>query len=105
MWLPIYWRLASKAGVDGNAREMVSEATWLAVALLSVISATYLLGPEVAMLATYGPLIALRWFIDHKPDRAELRRTFNRMLPFSLLTQGGPISTRCSRNGIIDTVW
>lgn len=85
LWLPIYWRMADKAGIASGWRERISEAVWLGVSLVLVIAATALLGPEVAMLAAYGPIIVLRYLVDERPNRGELARAFNRMLPFVLL--------------------
>ena len=85
LWLPLYWRMACKAGVAGGSREQVSEFLWLGASLALVIAATAVLGPETAMLAAYGPMIVLRYLADEGPDRAELVRAFGRVLPFILL--------------------
>ncbi len=68
-WLPLFWRLAGRAGLGAGPGELASEALWLAACLALVIGATYLLGPEAAMLATYGPMIVLRFLWDERPDR------------------------------------
>lgn len=84
-WLPLYWRMADKAGVAASWRERISEALWLAISLAFVIKTTALLGPETAMLAAYGPIIMLRWLADERPDRRALVLAIRRMAPFALL--------------------
>lgn len=85
LWLPIYWRMADKAGIASGWRERISETVWLGISLALVIVATAMLGPEIAMLAAYGPIIVLRYLVDERPGRQELVRAFNRMLPFAVL--------------------
>ncbi|HEY4375078.1 MAG TPA: L-lactate permease [Burkholderiales bacterium] len=85
LWLPMYWRVAARAGIGGTWGDKLSEALWLAASLALVIGATAILGPEVAMLAAYGPIIALRYFLDERPDREELKRVAVRTLPFAAL--------------------
>ncbi|MBB3938216.1 hypothetical protein [Aureimonas phyllosphaerae] len=72
LWLPFFWRLGDRAGVTGGARERLSELGWLCSGLFLVTAATALLGPEIAMLAAYGPLILARYLVDERPNRAEL---------------------------------
>lgn len=84
-WLALYWRLADRAGFALGHRERLSEALWLGASLALVVAATAVLGPETAMLAAYGPVIALRYLIDERPDRQALVRVGRRMLPFGLL--------------------
>lgn len=95
-WLPLFWRMAEKAGVPAGWRERMSEALWLAASLALVIGATALLGPEIAMLAAYGPVIVLRYLVDERPDRAKLGLAFSRMLPFTCLI-GWLVITRVMR--------
>lgn len=85
LWLPIYWRMADKAGIAAGWHERISEAIWLLASLGGAIVATAFLGPEPAMLAAFGPAIVLRYLIDEKPDRAALLIAARRMLPFTLL--------------------
>lgn len=84
-WLPLYWRMAEKAGVAAPWRERIGEALWLGTSLVLVIGATALLGPETAMLAAYGPMIVLRWLADQRPDRRALVQAMRRMAPFMLV--------------------
>lgn len=85
LWLPIYWRMAERAGIGADWRERASEAIWLVGSLGLAIVATAFLGPEPAMLAAFGPAIVLRYLIDERPDRAALMIAARRMLPFTLL--------------------
>lgn len=85
LWLPLYWRMANKAGIGAGWGERISEAIWLGISLALVIVATALLGPETAMLAAYGPMIVLRWLADERPDRRALVLAARRMAPFALL--------------------
>lgn len=85
LWLPVYWHMAERAGIGASWRERLSELVWLAASLGLTIAATALLGPEAAMLATFGPAIVLRYLIDEQPDRAALRAAAGRMLPFTLV--------------------
>lgn len=93
LWLPLYWCMADEAGVAAGWRERTSEAVWLSGSLALVIAATALLGPEVAMLAAYGPLIVLRYLVDERPGRGALALALRRMAPFVLLI-GGLLATR-----------
>lgn len=85
LWLPIYWRMADRAGVQVGWTERLSELAWLVICLGLTILATTLLGPEFAMLSVFGPAIVLRYLIDERPTRAELAVAAQRMLPFTLL--------------------
>lgn len=85
LWLPLYWRMAERAGVGAGWPERIGEALWLGGSLVAVIGATAVLGPEVAMLAAYGPLIVLRWLVDERPDRAAFAAAVRRMAPFAVL--------------------
>jgi len=92
-YLPLYWRLARNAGISASCAECASEALWLGAAIALVIAATAFLGPEIAMLAAYGPVIVVRYLADERPNRVELRRAMTRMLPFVVLI-GSLVFTR-----------
>ncbi|MQW90375.1 hypothetical protein GHJ82_26995 [Sinorhizobium saheli] len=85
LWLPLYWRMARRAGVGASFRERLSEVLWLGGSLLLLIAATQALGPEVAMLCAYGPIIVLRYLFDERPDPRKLLEAVRRMAPFGLL--------------------
>lgn len=84
-WLPLYWRLADKAGIATDWRGCLGEAGWLGFSLAAVVAATALLGPETAMLAAYGPIIVLRYIADERPNRRALALALRRMAPFVFL--------------------
>lgn len=83
--LPVYWRMATAAGVEAGWTERLDELGWLAASLALVIAATALLGPETAMLAAYGPMIVVRWFRDERPDGRAILQALGRMAPFAVL--------------------
>ncbi|MGX7705565.1 L-lactate permease [Methylobacterium sp. Gmos1] len=85
LWLPLFWRLAERAGVSCGWRERVNEMRWLCAGLAAVIAATVALGPETAMLAAYGPLIALRYVLDERPSHRELLLATRKVAPFATL--------------------
>ena len=89
VWLPLYWRTASRAGFDphsgGKTPERLREAGWIAAALALLAAFTAWLGPETALLASYGPLITLRYLLDRRPDRRAFAATARRMLPYAAL--------------------
>ena len=87
-WLPLFWRLAAAAGVTAGWREHAGEAAWIAAGLAAAIGATAWLGPEIALLAAYGPLIVLRFLADQRPGRRRLVEGLWRMLPFAVLIGG-----------------
>lgn len=55
------------------------------MSVAGVIGATVLLGAETAMLASYGPMILLRWLVDERPDRQAFVLAIRRMAPFAIL--------------------
>ncbi|NRQ19116.1 L-lactate permease [Ensifer sesbaniae] len=85
LWLPLYWRMAERAGVVASFREHLSEIMWLGGSILLLIAATQALGPEVAMLCAYGPIIVLRYLVDERPDSQQLLCAISRMAPFAIL--------------------
>lgn len=93
VWLPLFWHTARKAGLDAPVAERAREALWIAAALALLAGATYLLGPEAALLAAYGPLIVLRYLMDVRPDRRAAWATARRALPYAALI-GALVATR-----------
>ena len=69
VWLSLFWRTARETGLGASAAECAREALWIAAGLALLAPATAWLGPESALLATYGPLIVLRYLIDVRPGR------------------------------------
>ena len=84
-WLALYCRLADRTGFAPGHRERLSEALWLGASLALVVAATAVLDPETAMLAAYGPVTALRYLMDERPDWQALDQVLRRMLPFDIL--------------------
>lgn len=85
LWLPLFWRVADRAGLPAGAGERVSEVLWLTGAFAVLIGATAALGPETAMLAAYAPMIVLRWLTDIRPGRFEMVAALRRYAPFVIL--------------------
>ena len=92
-WLPLFWRLAARAGLAASAAERLGEAGWIITGLTLLALATAALGPETALLAAWGPLIVARYLIDKRPDRQALLATARRMTPYVLLI-GCLVATR-----------
>lgn len=85
VWMTLFWRTANRAGLPAAANERVREAGWMLACLALLTAATALLGPETALLAAYGPLIVLRFVLDRRPGRAELRTAARGALPYIVL--------------------
>jgi len=85
VWMALYWRTATRAGLTAPAAELAREAGWMAASLALLAAATALLGPETALLAAYGPLIVLRFLADRRPDRGQTWQAARRALPYIAL--------------------
>lgn len=85
IWLLMFWRTATRAGVGATRGECLREVGWIAAGLVLLGLATVTLGPETALLAAYGPLIVLRFLIDDRPDRSQLIAAAWRVLPYAAL--------------------
>jgi lactate permease len=85
VWLPLFWLTARQAGVAAPVREHLAEAGWIVACLATLALATSFLGPEIAMLSAFGPLIVLRYVLDNRPSAAEFRHTLVRVQPYLLL--------------------
>ncbi len=83
LWLVFHWRLAERAGFACGWRERTGEALWLCAGERRRGAR----GPETAMLASYGPLIVLRYVVDERPSWADLARTAHRIAPFAAPTR------------------
>ncbi|MGE0802835.1 MAG: L-lactate permease [Lautropia sp.] len=88
VWLMLFWRIAERAGFGAPASEQLREVAWSVAGLLLVGVASVVLGPETALLATYGPLIVLRYLLDFRPDRTHAWATARRSLPYIALIAG-----------------
>lgn len=84
-WLALFWRMAAGAGLPAGRGERLRETGWvLAVALLLPL-ANRVVGAEVAALATLGPLLALRFWREERPNRARWRAAVRAGLPYAVL--------------------
>ncbi len=93
VWLPLFWRTATSAGLPAPATECAREAGWIVASLALLTATTFYLGPETALLAAFGPLIVLRYLLDQHPDRKQLLTTAKRVLPYVVLI-GALVMTR-----------
>lgn len=84
-WLVLFWRTARWAGLSEAGGQRLIEFGWMAAMAGGLLLANGQLGPEVAALATLGPLIALQFLWDERPDRARLRSLLPIVLPYALL--------------------
>lgn len=85
VWMLLFWRTARHAGLRADAAEHGREAAWIAVSLALLSAATAVLGPETALLASFGPLIVLRFVLDRRPNRAQALAAARRALPYMLV--------------------
>lgn len=92
-WLALFWRLARQVGLGAGAGECLREACWIAVALALLLTATRLLGAEIALLAAYGPLIVAHYIVTRRPSPAALATAARQALPYAVLI-GCLVSTR-----------
>ena len=81
VWLTLFWVTARKAGVSATATEHLSEVGWIVASLGTLGVATALLGPEIALLSAFGPLIVVRYLIDVRPGAAAFRQVAGRVWP------------------------
>lgn len=84
-WLALFWRLARQAGLGAGAGECLRETGWIAVALTLLLTATRLLGAEIALLAAYGPLIVIHQVITRRPSPRALATAARQVLPYAVL--------------------
>lgn len=92
-WLCLFWRLSDTAGIPGGIRTLAAEAaTTLTVGGLLIVM-NRVLGPEVAAMATLGPLIALRFACESRPRHGRWHSAMRIGLPYAVLI-GGVASTR-----------
>ncbi len=85
VWLTLFWRTAHHAGARASLGEHLSEVGWVGASLVLLVGVTYLLGPETALLAAFGPVIVVRYLIDNRPDRQALRVAMTKTLPYAAL--------------------
>ncbi|MGE8633175.1 MAG: hypothetical protein ACN6P8_06595 [Achromobacter piechaudii] len=85
VWMALFWRTARRANLGASVAEHAREAAWIVASLSLLSAATAVLGPETALLASYGPLIVLRYVHDRHPDRAQALAAARRALPYMLV--------------------
>jgi lactate permease len=85
VWLTLFWVTARKAGVSATATEHLSEVGWIIASLGTLGVATALVGPEIAMLSAFGPLIIARYLIDARPTAEAVRLAAVRVWPYLAL--------------------
>ncbi|MFF7056528.1 hypothetical protein ACFY89_07595 [Achromobacter spanius] len=85
VWMLLFWRTARHAGLRADAAEHGREAAWITASLGLLSAATAVLGPETALLASFGPLIVLRFVLDRRPNRAQALAAARRALPYMLV--------------------
>lgn len=87
-WLPLFWRLAAHAGLPFPRDERRKDAAWLAGTLLLLLLMTWLGGPETGLIASFGPVIALRYFLSHDAKFSSLWLAARQVWPYILLVAG-----------------
>lgn len=85
VWLPLFWRTARQAGFDASWTECLREVAWIGAGLGLVALGALYLGPETSLLAAYGPLTAVRYLADFRPQLPALLSMLRRLLPFAIL--------------------
>lgn len=87
-WLPLFWRLAEHAGLSFPRDERRKDAAWLAGTLVLLLLMTWLGGPETGLIASFGPVIALRYFLSHDARLSSLLQAARQVWPYILLVGG-----------------
>jgi len=84
-WLLLLWRMAAGAGLPAARSERFREGGWLLAVALLLPLVNRAIGAEVAALAILGPLIALRFWLEERPNRARFRTATRLGLPYGVL--------------------
>jgi len=88
VWLAMFWRAARSAGFESSVNVCIREASWIALGVLLLAAATATIGPETALLASYGVLISVYYLLTERPSSRELALAATKVLPFALLISG-----------------
>lgn len=88
LWLPVFWKLAGRAGLPFPRSERKVDAAWLAGTLALLLLMTWLGGPETGLIASFGPVIALRYFLSHDSRLDNLLVAARQVWPYILLVAG-----------------
>ncbi len=84
-WLGTFWWAASSAGVHAGAGRHAAELAWTSLAALLLVACNRALGPEVAGLASLGPLAVIHFLVEGRPDRARAGRAARAAMPYIVL--------------------
>ncbi len=82
VWLAAFWWLAGPAA----ARERAEEAAWTAALGAALVAVNAVADPDVAVVASLGPLIALRFLILDRPSYRKLAAVLLTAVPYAALT-------------------
>jgi lactate permease len=88
LWLSMFWRIASQAGLYASRSDLLSEAAWLSAGAALLVLTNWALGPEIAGMAALGPLIVLHFWRDARLDRQAWAQAIKTALPYAVLTIG-----------------
>lgn len=88
LWLALYWRAVKSAGVPSRPADLIVEFLMTLVVAGLLVAGNVVLGPEVAVLAALGPVIALR-FLGEPESLADKRQiAISVGLPYAFLIIG-----------------
>jgi len=85
-WLLLFWRIATRAGIAVTVGRAADDLGWTALIGAALLISNRLIDPEVAAVAALGPLIALRFWRDARPDAQSWRRAFHAAAPYAALS-------------------
>ncbi|WP_354681125.1 hypothetical protein [Cupriavidus plantarum] len=88
VWLTMFWRAAKAAGIEGSVGDCIGEALWIAAGMLLLAAANAAIGPETALLASYGLLIAVYFVVTQRPGAEAFLLAARKVLPFVVLISG-----------------
>lgn len=93
LYLPLYWRFARAAGVAVPAAGKRQDLAWTLGLIVLIALANRIADPEIAGAAPCALLLALRFWLDERPDRHRLAQTLRTVAPYVVLV-GALCATR-----------
>jgi lactate permease len=87
-WLALFWRICTSAGLRATRANLGGELGWVMTAIMLLVAANVVLGPEIAAMAALGPLIVFRFWLDERPDRERWQAAARIGLPYAVLIAG-----------------
>ncbi len=87
-WLGTFWWAAASSGVRVGAGRHAAELGWTILSALLLAGCNLALGPEVAGLASLGPLAVVHFLVEGRPDRARAGQAARAALPYIVLVAG-----------------